>query len=108
MQNAQEIARRMEDRETAEGVIAVIDGKSYEVLDWSARGLALSGFQSPKERGDRLRAAIHTAVEGMDTSFDTGLFVVRADPESATMAAVFVDYDRDAALLLDRIFPLPE
>ena len=105
-QAAFDAKRRLEDRCDATGVTVEIDGVCYSVRDWSVRGLALEGYAQAQTRGDRLRATV-TAPELDDTevAFETGLFVVRHSDEDKVLAAVYVDYGREAAVLLDRLFP---
>ena len=102
--NARRIPGRLEDRFEAPDATAKIDGQEYSLRDWSARGLSLNDFAHPCERGDKLHGSVHYRLGDQEKSFETGLYVVRMDPEENTLAAVFVDYDRQAALSLDEIF----
>ena len=72
--------------------------------DWSARGLSLNDFAHPCERGDKLHGSVHYRLGDQEKFFETGLYVVRMYPEENTLAVVFVDYDRQAALSMDEIF----
>ena len=97
MQQANDAARRLEERFSAEGVTAEIDGKTYTLRDWSVRGFALADYDREHERGTRLRTTVHMSGDAGEGAFQSGLFVVRADPASGTLAAVFIDYGRETA-----------
>jgi hypothetical protein len=105
MQQANDAARRLEERFSADGVTAEIDGTVCTLRDWSARGFALADYDREHERGTRLRTTVRITDEAGDRTFEAGLFVVSADPETGTLAAVFVDYGRETALILDAVFP---
>ncbi len=105
MQQAFDTKRRLEDRFPAEGASAVVNGVTYKLQDWSVRGLALTGYKIAHERGERLRAIIKIPKSYGGGGFETGLFVVRGDPDIGLLAAVYVDYAREAAVTLDRLFP---
>lgn len=98
------VSARLEDRIEAPDAVADIAGVHYHLNDWSARGLSLMDYDVPSKRGDRLRAIVKHKHNGVEKRFETGLFVVRADLETTFLAAVFVDYDRDAAVAIDKIF----
>ena len=105
-QAAFDVKRRLEDRCDGAGVTASIDGVAYAVKDWSVRGIAIEGYPSPHERGDRLRATVVAPeLDGQEVTFETGLFVVRYSEEESVLAAVYIDYGPEAAILLDRLFP---
>lgn len=94
----------MEDRFEAPDAVAVIDGVEYRLRDWSARGLSLLRYKTSHERGEKLRCIVSYMLDGIEKYFETGLFVVRVDTTEQILAAVFVEYDRLAALRMDEIF----
>ena len=102
--NARRIPRSLEDRLEAPDAAAKIGGREYSLRAWSARGLLIYDYAEPRERGEKLRYKVHCSLNGTGRSFETAVFVVRLNAEEKSLAAVFVDYDRLAALSIDAIF----
>lgn len=103
-QNAFKAPGRMEDRFEEPEAVAVINGQEYKIRDWSARGLSVFGYQISHERGEKLRCSVNYMLDGLAKSFEAGLYVVRVDVDEHVLAAVFIEYDRLAALRMDEIF----
>jgi hypothetical protein len=102
--NARRTPGRLEDRFEAPDAIAKINGREYPLRDWSARGLSLNDYLTDHERGEKLYGSVHYSLKGKEKFFETRFYIVRVDVSENTLAAVFVDYDRHAALRMDEIF----
>lgn len=90
--NSSDRRRELRQRPTSGSVI--IEGRSYEIFDWSSSGVCLRGFDADAEDGHRTRAAVRIALPDAAFDFSCELILVRRDPISNLLAGVFASLSR--------------
>jgi hypothetical protein len=93
--------RRRAPRLSAKNVTAKIDGRTYNVIDWSAHGLALAGYNSLLEMGDILAMSVN--YDDCEL-FEIDLMVSRYDPKTGKLGGVYVNHDHETELMLQQLF----
>lgn len=86
--------RRRELRQRLTNGSVVIEGRSYEIFDWSSSGVCVHDFDADAEDGHRTPAAVRIALPDATFDFSCELILVRRDPFSNLLAGVFTALSR--------------
>ena len=94
------VERRRHKRHENPNLIVMIDGHTYQALNWSLGGILLAGYDGEREVGEAIRGELGFAGDSERHPFEA--LVVRQDSDSGELAFGFAGLSDMALDMLSR------